>query len=100
MMVSGVEKAEVAAISNYRVAGKTGTAYVPDFKKGGYTDEVINTYIGFAPADNPQFVILLRIDKPKGAPLSGLSVVPAFKELAQFVLNYYNIPPDKLAISQ
>lgn len=97
MMVSAVEKAEVAAIANYRVAGKTGTALVPDFKNGGYTNDVINTYIGFAPADNPQFVILLKIDKPKGAPLSGLSVVPAFRELAQFVLNYYNIPPDKLA---
>ena len=96
MMVSAVEKAEVAAIPNYRVAGKTGTAQVPDFKKGGYTLEVINTYIGFAPAGNPQFIILLKMDKPKGAPLAGLSVVPAFKELAQFVLNYYNIPPDKL----
>jgi len=97
MMVSAVEKAGVATIANYSVAGKTGTALVPDFKKGGYTDDVINTYIGFAPADDPQFVILLKIDKPKGAPLSGLSVVPAFRELAQFVLNYYNIPPDKLA---
>ena len=97
MMVSAVEKAEVAAIANYRVAGKTGTALVPDFKNGGYTNDVINTYIGFVPVDNPQFVILLKIDKPKGAPLSGLSVVPAFRELAQFVLNYYNIPPDKLA---
>ncbi len=96
MMVSAVEKAEVAAIANYRVAGKTGTALVPDFKNGGYTSDVINTYIGFAPAENPQFVILLKIDKPKGAPLAGLSVVPAFRELARFVLNYYNIPPDKL----
>jgi cell division protein FtsI (penicillin-binding protein 3)/stage V sporulation protein D (sporulation-specific penicillin-binding protein) len=96
IMVSAVEKAEVAAIPNYRVAGKTGTAQVPDFKKGGYTFEVINTYIGFAPAENPQFIILLKMDKPKGAPLAGLSIVPAFKELAQFVLNYYNIPPDKL----
>ena len=106
MMVSAVEKAEVAVIPNYQVAGKTGTAQVPDFKKGGYTLEVINTYIGFAPACaeasagktacDPKFIILIKMDKPKGAPLAGLSVVPAFKELAQFVLNYYNISPDKL----
>ena len=96
MMVSAVEKAQVAAIANYKVAGKTGTAQAPDFQNGGYSLDVINTYIGFAPADDPRFVILLKIDKPKGAPLAGLSVVPAFKELAQFVLNYYNIPPDKL----
>jgi len=96
MMVSAVEKAEVAVIPGYQIAGKTGTAQVPDFIKGGYTLDVINTYIGFAPAEKPQFVILLKLDKPKGAPLAGLSVVPAFRELAQFVLNYYNIPPDKL----
>lgn len=95
IMVSALEKAGVAAIAHYRLGGKTGTAQLPDMKNGGYTSEVINTYIGFAPADNPQFVILLKIDKPKGAPLAGLSVVPAFKEMAQFVLNYYQIPPEK-----
>lgn len=96
MMVSAVDKAEIARIRGYTVAGKTGTAQVPDFKRGGYTDEVINTYIGFAPAYDPKFVILIKIDKPDGAPLAGLTVVPAFRDLAQFVLNYYNIPPDDL----
>jgi len=95
MMVSAVEKAQVAAISGYNVAGKTGTAQVPNFKKGGYTDEVINTYSGFAPAFDPRFVILIKLDEPVGAPLAGQTVVPAFRELAEFILNYYNIPPDK-----
>lgn len=94
MMVSAVEKAGVAAITNYSVAGKTGTAQVAG--KGGYTSDSIHTYIGFAPADNPQFIILLKLDKPQGASLAGSTVVSAFKELTQFVLNYYNIPPDKL----
>ena len=96
MMVSAVEKNKVAAISNYSVAGKTGTSFVPDFGNKGYTEEVINTYVGFAPASNPRFVILIKLDKPAGAPLAGQSVVPAFRELAQFILNYYNIAPDKL----
>lgn len=96
MMVSAVDKAEIARIKGYTVAGKTGTAQVPDFKRGGYTDEVINTYIGFAPAYDPKFVILIKIDKPEGAPLAGLTVVPAFRDLAQFVLNYYNVSPDNL----
>lgn len=95
MMISAVEKAQVAAISGYNVAGKTGTAQVPNFKKGGYTDQVINTYSGFAPAFNPRFVILIKLDEPAGAPLAGQTVVPAFRELAEFILNYYNIPPDK-----
>ncbi len=96
MMVSAVDKAEIARIKSYNVAGKTGTAQIPDFKKGGYTHEVINTYVGFSPAYDPKFVILIKLDKPEGAPLAGLTVVPAFRDLAQFILNYYNVPPDNL----
>lgn len=95
MMVSAVDKAEIARISGYQVAGKTGTAQVPDFKKGGYSGEYIHSYVGFAPATDPRFTILMKVDKPKGAPLAGTTVVPAFRELAQFILNYYNIPADK-----
>ena len=96
MMVSAVDKARVAKINGYTVAGKTGTAYIPDFNNGGYTDEVINTYIGFAPASNPRFVIVIKLDKPYGAPVAGLTVVPAFRELAEFLLSYYNVPPDRI----
>lgn len=96
MMVSAVDKAKVAHISGYSVAGKTGTAFIPDFKKGGYSDDVINTYIGFAPASHPRFAILFKIVRPQGAPLAGTTVVPAFRQLAQFLINYYNIPPDRI----
>jgi cell division protein FtsI/penicillin-binding protein 2 len=97
MMVSSVKKNIIADIPNYSVAGKTGTAFIPDFVKGGYTDQVINTYAGFAPATNPRFVILIKLTKPAGAPLAGQTVVPAFRELAEFMLNYYNIAPDQLS---
>ncbi len=96
MMVSAVNKAEIARISGYEVAGKTGTAQIPDFKHGGYSSEYIHSYGGFAPASDPRFVILIKLDKPQGASLAGLTVVPAFRELAQFILNYYNIPADNL----
>jgi len=95
MMVSAVKKAKIADISKYTVAGKTGTAQVPDFKNGGYSHEVINTYMGYAPATDPRFVILIRLDKPRNAPLAGETVVPAFRELAEFILNYYNVAPDR-----
>ncbi|MEY4731531.1 MAG: hypothetical protein RL681_477 [Candidatus Parcubacteria bacterium] len=95
MMVSAVDKAEVAAISGYTIAGKTGTAQVPG--RGGYTDDVIHTYIGFGPTAHPRFIILLKLDKPAGAPLAGTTVVPAFRDLAQFILGYMNIPPDRVA---
>ena len=96
MMVSAVYKAKVAHIPGYSVAGKTGTAFVPDFKNGGYSEDVINTYVGFAPAFDPKFIILIRLDKPLGAPIAGLTVVPAFRDFASFIISYYNITPDKL----
>lgn len=95
MMVSAVYVNKLAVVPNYQVAGKTGTAYIPNFGRGGYTDDVDNSFEGFAPAYDPKFVILIKLERPKGAPLSGQTVVPAFKELTQFILNYYNIAPDK-----
>jgi len=95
MMVSAVDKAQVAKIPGYYVAGKTGTAQIPDLQRGGYlANDYNHTYIGFAPAYNARFVILIKLEKPKGAPLAGTTVVPAFRELAEFLLNYYNVPPD------
>ncbi len=96
MMVSAVKVNRLADIPNYSVAGKTGTAFVPNFGGKGYSDKVINTYAGFAPAYDAKFVIIIRLDKPDGSPLAGQTVVPAFRELAQFILNYYNIAPDKI----
>lgn len=94
MMVSAVKTAKVAQVPNYNVAGKTGTAQIPDQKCGGYCDDLfIHSYIGFVPAYNPSFIILLKLNKPNVS-LAGLTVVPAFREMAEFVLNYYNIPPD------
>lgn len=103
MMVSAVKKAKVADLPQHTVAGKTGTAFKPDFVKGGYSDKVINTYIGFAPACGeaspagcaPRFIALIKLDEPEDAPLAGTTVVPAFRELAEFILNYYSVPPDK-----
>jgi stage V sporulation protein D (sporulation-specific penicillin-binding protein) len=95
MMVSAVRKAQIAQIPKYDIAGKTGTAQIPDLVRGGYQEAFIHTYVGFAPAYNPRFIILLKLDKPQ-AELAGLTVVPAFRELAEFILNYYNVPPDHL----
>ncbi|MCL5017445.1 MAG: penicillin-binding protein 2 [Patescibacteria group bacterium] len=96
MMVSAVDVNVLAHIPGYYVAGKTGTAQIPT--KGGYLyNQFIDTYIGFAPAYNPKFVILLRLDKAAGGLLAGATVVPAFKDLADFLLNYYNVPPDYIS---
>lgn len=93
MMESAVDKARLAAIPGYRIAGKTGTAQVPDFVHGGYSEQYIHTYVGFGPVTSPKFLILIKLDKPNKT-LAGATVVPAFKELAEYVISYYRIPPD------
>lgn len=95
MMESAVEKAAVAALPQHRIAGKTGTAQIPNPRGGGYLDEYNHTYIGFGPVSDPQFVIFIKLERPRLATLAGQTVVPAFRKLAQFVIDYYNIPPDK-----
>lgn len=96
MLTSVVEKGfgSGAKIPGYYLAGKTGTAQVPFKDKKGYEpDKTIQTFIGFGPALNPQFLILVKIDNPKVSS-SVLSAVPVFKKLAQYIINYWQIPPD------
>lgn len=92
MMTKAVQTNKVAVIPGYDVAGKTGTAQVAVGTH--YGDNVVNTYIGFAPSYDARFAILVKLDKPAGAPLAGQTVVPVFRELAQFLLTYYDVPPD------
>ena len=84
-----------AGVSGYTVAGKTGTAQVPDLNKGGYLDQYIHTFVGFAPAYDPKFIALIKLDNPKGVRFAESTVVPVFKELAEFIFSYLQIPPDK-----
>jgi cell division protein FtsI (penicillin-binding protein 3) len=84
-----------AAMKNYLVAGKTGTA--EKVENGKYsTDNYIVSFIGFFPADNPQLCISVVMDAPKeGARAFGGDLcAPVFKEIAERCASYLNIPPD------
>jgi len=83
-------------VKGYTIAGKTGTAQIPDLKNGGYfLDESIHTFIGFAPAYDPKFIALIKLDNPKGVRFAESTVVPVFHDLTQFIFSYLAIPPDK-----
>ncbi|OWK26672.1 MAG: hypothetical protein US76_01490 [Parcubacteria group bacterium GW2011_GWA2_38_13b] len=96
MMVSVVDNGydKAAKVSGYYVAGKTGTAQVPLKDEKNYGEETIHTFVGFAPAFNPRFAILLKINNPKGINFASNSLSPTFKQLTEFMLNYYGIKPD------
>jgi cell division protein FtsI/penicillin-binding protein 2 len=91
MMANAVEVNQAAVIKGYQVAGKTGTAQMAD-ESGQYGKDTVHSFAGFAPAENPRFAILVKLERPK-ADLAGATAIPIFKELAQFILNYYEIPP-------
>ena len=96
MMVSVVENgySNKAKIEGYYVGGKTGTAQVAG-SEGKYGNETIHTFIGFAPAYNPKFTILIKMDNPKKFDFSSETATLVFKNLAEYILHYYNIPPEK-----
>ncbi|MBI2639268.1 MAG: penicillin-binding protein 2 [Candidatus Sungbacteria bacterium] len=97
MLVSAVRNGfeNKAGVKGYFVAGKTGTAQIPAKDRRGYSDEVIHTFIGYAPAFRPKFLILLQLNKPGGNRFAANTLTPAFHDLAEFILNYYEIPPDE-----
>jgi len=96
MLTSVVDNGfDKARIPRYDVAGKTGTAQIasPD---GGYLEKEYNhNFIGFAPASNPKFVILIRMEKPQGITFAADSLSPSFRQMTLFLLNYMNIPPTR-----
>ncbi len=98
MLVSAVRNGfeNRAGVKGYFVAGKTGTAQIPRRDGKGYdTDRVIHTFVGYAPAFDPRFLILLQLSEPKGNRFAANTLTPAFHDLAEFILNYYEVPPDE-----
>jgi len=94
MMVNGVEKGEVRYYkpSGFLVAGKTGTAQVPI--EGHYDkDSSIASFIGFAPADNPKFTMLVTLKNPRTAQWGSTSAAPIWFEVAKEIFRYYRISP-------
>ena len=82
-------------MTNYTVAGKTGTAQKNDGHK--YLDKYYASFIGFFPADNPEICIYVALDDPKGSlHQGGQAAAPVFKEIAEKTANYLNIRPDKI----
>jgi cell division protein FtsI (penicillin-binding protein 3) len=84
-----------ARVSGYSVAGKTGTAAKPDPVHGGYSKyKYVGSFVGFVPAKAPRLVILVTVDEPRGTIWGGTVAAPAFAEIAEFALEYLDIPPD------
>lgn len=87
-----------ARVDGYYIAGKTGTAQIAS-SSGGYEEgsagHTIGSFAGILPADNPQFVIITKIDRPRSSQWADQTAAPLFKEISEFLVQYYNLPPER-----
>jgi cell division protein FtsI/penicillin-binding protein 2 len=82
-----------AAVSGYLVGGKTGTAQVPK-PGGGYEEGItVGSFAGYAPIDDPQFVVFVKIYHPRDVQWAESSAGPTFGKIMQFLLQYYKVEP-------
>ncbi len=83
-----------ADVPGYEVVGKTGTAQVAKTDGGGYEEgKTIGSFAGYAPRENPRFVVLMKVDNPKDVQWAESSAAPAFSQLMRFLLEYARIEP-------
>ena len=98
MMIAAANHTKEATIPGYAIAGKTGTAEIPGL--GGYKENrTITTFVGFFPADDPQFLILVKLERPKSSAWAGKTAAPVFRNIAQQIINKYGIPPDDIRLN-
>ncbi len=80
----------------YSVGAKTGTAQLVSKGSSGYAeDQYLHSFIGFLPAYNPKFIVFLYTVNPRGVNYASDSLAKPFIELTKYLINYYQIPPDR-----
>lgn len=84
-----------AGVDGYYIAGKTGTAQVAGGPGGYEEDRSIGTFAGFGPVTDPAFVMVVKIDDPKTVQFAESTAAPLFGEVAEFLLQYYDVPPSR-----
>ncbi len=99
MLVKVVDEALAGgevALPNHSIAAKTGTAQIAkEGSRGYYDDRYLHSFFGYFPAFNPEFIVFLYHTEPVGAEYSSQTLTEPFMNIAKFLINYYEIPPDR-----
>lgn len=100
MMVAVVQNGldDAASLPGYTVAGKTGTAEIP-IPVGYKNDAWIMSFIGFLPADDPQVIVLIKLDEPTSGRWASQVTAPIFRQLAERLVVLMEIPPDNVRLA-
>jgi cell division protein FtsI/penicillin-binding protein 2 len=93
LVKSLVNETSLALVPGYKIAGKTGTAEIP--VEGVYgTDQTNASFVGWGPADNPQFLVYVWIARPKKSPWGSVIAAPLFSDITKELVVYLDIPPE------
>jgi len=88
------EESSLALVPGYSIAGKTGTAEIP--VEGVYGIDLTNaSFVGWGPADDPQFLVYVWIEKPGSSPWGSIVAAPVFSSITQDLVKYLDIPPEE-----
>lgn len=82
-------------IPGYSVAAKTGTAQIASVDRRGYSDEFMHTFFGYGPAYDPQFLVVLYIERPQGIRYASESLTEPFRSIMKHLFSYFEVLPDR-----
>jgi len=92
------QETPLGVVPGYTSAGKTGTAQI--FHDGSYSDQaIIASFVGFLPAYDPRFVVLVKLDRPQRQPWGSRAAAPVWRNLAGELCAYMGIPPDGTSVT-
>lgn len=99
MLISSVDRgyALKGGVRGYYIAGKTGTSQIagPGGKYISGTGSTITSFIGYAPARKPKFLVYVKFDRPRRDFFGSSTAVPVFHDIAAFLFKYYGLPPER-----
>ena len=98
MLVETVDTALLGGkvkLPRYSIAAKTGTAELASPEGGYYKDRFLHSFFGYFPAYDPKFLVFLYVINPRGARYASETLTTPFMDIAKFLLNYYEVPPDR-----
>jgi cell division protein FtsI (penicillin-binding protein 3) len=95
-VVSKKGTAQKATVPGFQVAGKTGTAQKVDPRGGYLSGRYVTSFVGFMPAEDPRFTLLIMLDDPtarEGEVFGGTVAAPVFARMAEKVARYLDLRP-------